>query len=170
MRRSAPPERLVAGRRQRGTPLNPTEANRATAEQFHEAFNRGDLDGAASFFAEDCRNHGRPVGRAGVRKVLGEIKTNFPDARITILHSLAEGDWVVVRCHYSGTHRGSATLPVDGGMLVGVPPTGRQFEVQHIHMFRMRDGKIVEHFANRDDVGMMRQLGLLPPQGVPPGN
>jgi steroid delta-isomerase-like uncharacterized protein len=146
--------------------LTSTEANRAIAEQFHEAFNRGDLDRAAAFFAEDCKNHGRAVGRAGVRLVLGAIKTNFPDARITTLNSVAEGDWVVVRCNYSGTHRASARLPVDGGMLVGVPPTGRSFEVQHIHMFRMRDGKIVEHFANRDDIGMMRQLGLIPP--LPP--
>ena len=139
-----------------------TEANRRIAEQCHEAFNRGDLDAAASYFAEDCRNHGRQVGRAGVRKVLGEIKTNFPDARLTILNSVAEGEWVVLRCTYSGTHRGMSRLPVDGGMLVGVQPTGRSFEVQHIHMYRVVDGKIAEHFANRDDVGMMRQLGLLP--------
>ena len=39
----------------------------------------------------------------------------------------------------------------------------RTLEVQHIHMYRVLDGKIAEHFANRDDVGMMRQLGLLPP-------
>jgi steroid delta-isomerase-like uncharacterized protein len=143
--------------------LDIAENNRGIAEQFHEAFNRGDLDAAASCFSEDCQNHGRQVGRAGVRKVLGEIKTNFPDARLRILNCVAEGEWVVVRCTYSGTHRGTSQFPVDGGMLVGVPPTGCSFEVQHIHMYRMRDGKIVEHFANRDDVGMMRQLGLLPP-------
>jgi predicted ester cyclase len=142
--------------------LDTTEGNRRIAEQCHDAFNRGDLDAAASCFAEDCRNHGRQVGRAGVRKVLGEIKVNFPDARLTILNSVAEGEWVVLRCTYSGTHRGMSRLPVDGGMLVGVQPTGRSFEVQHIHMYRMVDGKIAEHFANRDDVGMMRQLGLLP--------
>jgi hypothetical protein len=63
--------------------LNNTETNRRIAEQFNEAFNRGELDAAASCFAEDCQNHGRRVGRAGVRTVLGEIKTNFPDARLT---------------------------------------------------------------------------------------
>lgn len=114
-------------------------------------------------FAEDCLNHGRQVGRVGVRRVLGEIKTNFPDARLTPLNSVAEGEWVVVRCTYSGTHRGMAQLPVDGGMLVGVQPTGRSFQVQHIHMYRLVEGKIAEHFACRDDVDMMRQLGLLPP-------
>jgi steroid delta-isomerase-like uncharacterized protein len=142
--------------------LNITETNRRIAEQFNEAFNRGDLDAAANCFAEDCQNHGRKVGRAGVRTVLGEIKTNFPDARLTMLNSVAESEWVVVRCTYSGTHRGASRFPVDGGMLVGVQPTGRTFEVQHIHMYRVLDGKIAEHFANRDDVGMMRQLGLLP--------
>ena len=148
--------------------MDTTEINRRVTEQFNEAFNRGDLDAAASCFAEDCRNHGRQVGRAGLRKVLGAIKTNFPDARMTALNSVVEGEWVVVRCTYSGTHRGASSFPVDGGMLVGVQPTGRSFEVQHIHMFRVLDGKIAEHFANRDDVGMMRQLGLLPPLPEPP--
>ena len=46
--------------------MNITETNRSIAEQFNEAFNRGDLDAAASCFAEDCQNHGRKVGRAGV--------------------------------------------------------------------------------------------------------
>lgn len=148
--------------------MNTTEANRRIAEQFHEAFNRGDLEAAPSCFAEDCRNHGRQVGRAGVRTVLGEIKTNFPDARLTILNSVAEGEWLVLRCTYSGTHRGTSHFPVDGGMLVGVPPTGRSVEVRHIHMYRVLDSKIAEHFANRDDVGMMRQLGLLPLPPSPP--
>ena len=148
--------------------MDTIETNRRIVEQFQEAFNRGDLDAAAGCFAEDCRNHGRPVGRAGLRRVLGELKTNFPDARLTALDSVAEGEWVVVRCTYSGTHRGTSNFPVDGGMLVGVPPTGRSFEVQHIHMHRVLDGKIAEHFANRDDVEMMRQLGLLPPVPLPP--
>jgi predicted ester cyclase len=124
--------------------LNITETNRRIAERFNEAFNRGDLDAAANCFAEDCQNHGRKVGRAGVRTVLGEIKTNFPDARLTTLNTVAAGEWVVVRCIYSGTDRGTPRFPVDRGMLVGVNPTGRTFEVQPIHMNRMLNGKIAE--------------------------
>ena len=135
--------------------MDTTDTNRRIAEQFNEGFNRSVLDAAAGCFAEDCQNHGRKVGRAGVRTVLGEIKTNFPDARLTTLTFVAEGEWVVVRCIYSGTHRGTSNFPVDGGMLVGVQPTGRTFEVQHMHMYRVLDSKIAEHFANRDDVGMM---------------
>ena len=69
------------------------------------------------------------------------------------------------RCpmHLYRSPSGTSRYHVDGGMLVGVNPTGRTFEVQHIHMYRVLGGKIAEHFANRDDVGMMRQLGLLPP-------
>jgi predicted ester cyclase len=93
----------------------------------------------------------------------GEAGAKEPDARLTTHNSVAEGEWIVVRCTYSGTHRGMSRLPVDGGMLVGVQPTGRSFEVKHMHMYRVLDGKIAEHFANRDDVGMMRQLGLIPP-------
>ena len=125
--------------------MNITDTNRSIAEQFNEAFNRGDLDAAASCFSEDCRNHGRKVGRDGVRIVLGEIKINLPDARLTTLTSVAEGERVVVRCTYSGTHRGSSRFPVDGGMLVGVQPTGRTFEVPHIHMYRLLDGKLADH-------------------------
>jgi predicted ester cyclase len=87
-----------------------------------------------------------------VRTVLEEIKINFPDAKLTTLNSVAEGEWVVVQFTYSGTHRGTSRFPVDSGMLVGVQPTGRTFEVQHIHMYGVLDGKIAEHFANRDDV------------------
>jgi steroid delta-isomerase-like uncharacterized protein len=138
--------------------------NRSLVEKQHEAFNRGDMDAAAEHFAEDCRNHGRQVGRAGVRAVLKDIQTTFPDVRQTVLNSVAEGEWVVVRCSFAGTHRGVGRIPVNGGMLVGVPPTGRHFEVQHIHMYRLKDGKIVDHYANRDDLGMMQQLGLIPAQ------
>ena len=107
--------------------MNITDTNQSIAEQFNEAFNRGDLDAAASCFSEDCRNHGRKVGRDGARTVLGEIKTNFPDARLTTLTFVADCEWVVVRCTYSRTHRGSSRFPVDGGMLVGVQPTRSHF-------------------------------------------
>jgi predicted ester cyclase len=68
---------------------------------------------------------------------------------------------------YSGTHRGVSRLPIDGGLLVGVAPTGKQFSVQHIHWYTLKDGLIVEHRASRDDVGMMVQLGLIVPPAMP---
>ena len=75
---------------------------------------------------------------------------------------IAEGESVVIRCRVSGTHRGRATRRVNGGFLLGFEPTGKRFEVQHIHWYRVRNGKITDHFTNRDDLGMTQQLGLLP--------
>ena len=142
-----------------------SETNRKLIQDQWDSFNRGDMAAAAEFFAEDTRNHGRPVGRAGVVAVLKDIQTTFPDVHFASLEWVAEGEWASVRGMFSGTHRGIGRIPVNGGMLVGVQPTGRHFEVQHIHMFQVRGGKIIEHFANRDDLGMMQQLGLLPAQG-----
>jgi predicted ester cyclase len=79
-----------------------------------------------------------------------------------IVDMVAEGDDVVVRCRVSGTHRGTSTTRVNGGFLLGVPPTGKHFVVQHIHWYKLQGGLIADHFTNRDDVGMARQLGLLP--------
>lgn len=149
------------------TPVVDTGANRKIVDRFLEGFNRGDLDAAVATFAEDSLNNGRQVTRAQLKTVLQDIKTTFPDARLTTVRSVTEGEWVVVQAMYSGTHQGVGRLPVDGGMLVGVPPTGKTFEVQTIHMFRVVAGTLKEHGANRDDVGMMRQLGLLPPPASP---
>jgi ureidoacrylate peracid hydrolase len=95
--------------------------------------------------------------------VLGDIYRTFPDFRLETLDIVAAGDTVVVRARCSGTHLGTGKVPVQGGIFLGVAPTGKRFEVQHMHWYRLRDGKIVEHYACRDDVGQMQQLGLLPP-------
>jgi len=145
------------------------ETNRKVVQGNWDAFNRGDMNAAAGFFAEDTRNHGRPVGRAGVLAVLKDIRTTFPDVHFACLESVVEGEWGSVRGMFSGTHRGIGRIPVNGGMLVEVQPTGRHFEVQHIHLFQVHGGKVVEHFANRDDLGMMQPLGVLPIQ-LPPAS
>ena len=75
---------------------------------------------------------------------------------------VSEGDSVVVRCRVSGTHQGIGTKRVNGGFLAGVQPTEKRFQVQHMHWYILRDGKITDHFAARDDLGMTQQLGLLP--------
>ena len=80
------------------------EANRKIIQDQYSAFNRGDMDKAAEFFAEDTRNHGRPVGRSGVWAVLKDIQVTFPDVQMKILQSVAEAEWVTVRCTFSGTH------------------------------------------------------------------
>jgi predicted ester cyclase len=130
------------------------------------AMNGGDIPAAVAFFAPDTRNHGKPVGKPGLARVLTDLRTMFLDYRHDALEMTAAGNVVIARNRVSGTHKGVGRIPVEGGMLVGVAPTGKSFTVQHIHWWRLRDGLIVEHYATRDDLDMMRQLGLLPGQAT----
>jgi predicted ester cyclase len=136
--------------------------NAAIIRRQNEVQNSGDMVATAQFFAEDTRNHGVPVGRKGVLRVLTDIITTFPDWHVEIEDLAAIGDDVITRIISTGTHKGVGKVPVNGGLLVGVPPTGNTFKVQSIHWHTLKDGLIVEHRASRDDIGMMQQLGLLP--------
>jgi len=144
--------------------------NAGVVRRYFDLLNTGDIAAAVQLLAPDTLNHGRPAGRERVQRVLSDIWTTFPDSHFTIDDLVAVGDAVVIRTTHGGTHRGACTLPIMGGLLVGVPPTGRSFEVQNIHWHTLKDGLMIEHRANRDDVGMMQQLGLLPTSpGAPRG-
>jgi predicted ester cyclase len=138
--------------------------NREIINLCYEQLNNGDLDAALETFAVDASNHGIKVGREGYKMILEDIYTTFPDWKFEIEEIAEDADSVVVRLRVRATHLGNCEFPVNGGMLVGVEPTGKNFEVQHIHWYKLRDGKIIDHNANRDDIGMMQQLGLLPQQ------
>lgn len=97
-----------------------------------------------------------------IRAIFGNIKTTFPDWTMPIEEVAASGANIVVRCRFRGTHRGVGRLPVDGGLMIGAPATGRTMDVQHIHWYSFENGLIVQHWANRENIGMMRQLRLLP--------
>jgi len=142
------------------------DLNRQLVLEHIAAGNRGDLRAAVQVFASDTRNFGHPVGRDRVLVVLEDVYNTFPDWKIEVVEIATEADNVVVRCRVSGTHRGVARLPVNGGMLAGVKPTGKHFEALHIHWYKLGDGKIVDHYATRDDIGMMVQLGLLTRRGA----
>jgi len=138
------------------------ERNKDSILRYQERINNHDAKGAATYISDDMKNFGRVVGRVGIQRVLEDIFATFPDWHMEILEMVATGDVVVIRQKVSGTHLGTGGLPVNGGLLVGAPPTGRRFEVSHMHWYTLRDGKIVEHYGNRDDLGMMQQLGLVP--------
>ncbi len=139
------------------------EYNIKSVTAYQEAFNRGDLTTALSYWGDPIENHGRQVSQAGIRMVWEDIRTRFPDAQMKTEEIVASANQVIVRSEYSGTHLGIGRLPVDGGLLVGVPPTGRKFVVEHIHWYKLKNRLIVGHRATRDDVGMMIQLGLIHP-------
>jgi predicted ester cyclase len=135
--------------------------NKEIILQCNDRRNRGDLKGAASCFAENLTHQGQAVTREHLLKVLEDIFTAFPDYHHEIQDLVASGDIVIERSIVSGTHKGIARMRHNGGMLVNVPPTTRHFQIQHIHWWRLRDGLVIEHYAARDDLGLMQQLGLV---------
>ncbi|HEY7657259.1 MAG TPA: ester cyclase [Burkholderiales bacterium] len=139
------------------------EGNKALVRRLYdEGINRRDAAAAAAFYAMDAKNHGRAVGRDGMRKVFEALFAVFPDFQYRIEESTADEERVVCKVTMTGTHRGEPTLPeVFNGMLKGVAPTGRSITVLQYHSFRIRNGMISEHAAVRDDLGMLLQLGLV---------
>jgi len=129
---------------------------------YEEGINRQDAAAAAAFYTTDAKNHGRTIGREGMRKVFEALFAAFPDFHYRIEEATAEDDRVVCKVTMTGTHRGRPTLPeVFNGMLSGVAPTGKRVTVLQFHSFRVQDGLISEHAAVRDDLGMVLQLGLV---------
>ena len=140
--------------------------NKKIVERLYaEGINRRDAKASAAFYALDSKNHGRTVGREGMQRVFEALFSTFPDFHYRIDQSTAEDDVVVCKVTMTGTHLGQPlALPeAFGGMLTGVPPTGRNVEVLHFHSFRILGNEIAEHAAVRDDLGMCKQLGLVNP-------
>ena len=144
--------------------------NEAVIRRHHDAVNSGDVAAAAAFYADTVRNNGNVVNRARLFAIMQDNARTFPDWKMTIDRLIARGDEVVVLMTVTGTHNGVSQRPVNGGMYLRVAPTGKSFSVLHTHWFTLKDGLIVEHRATRDDLGMSRQLGLLPPAPPRPPN
>ncbi|MCA1707866.1 MAG: ester cyclase [Actinobacteria bacterium] len=137
------------------------EENEAVVRQYiEEVWNRHNIDAVDELVSPDYLNHAADAehqrGIAGVKYILNWLFSVFPDHRFDIEDAVADGDTVAVRGTCSGTHEGE---------LWGIPPTGEHFAVQQVHWFRVADGKVAEHWAVRDDLGMMRQLGVISIQG-----
>ena len=139
--------------------MSRTEENKAQFRRmYEEGFNQGILHVADELIAPECINHEAPPGvnnrgPESLRMVITMLRAAFPDLRFAIEELIAEGDIVAGRLTMNGTHQGS---------LMGMPPTGRAVRQNHMHFVRLRDGKAIEHWGVRDDVGMMRQLGTFP--------
>jgi predicted ester cyclase len=139
-----------------------TESNKAIARRWHtDLWGAGNLDRALALadeiVAADYVDHAMPPGLApgveGLKQQLTTFYTALPDIFSIADDLIAEGDKVVVRWHGGGTHNGE---------FFGIPPTGTAATITGIHIFRIAGGKIVEHWGNSDDLGMLRQLGAIP--------
>jgi predicted ester cyclase len=145
-----------------------TEENKDLIRRHFAALERGDLEEAASYWAPDAINHGSgrpgqqpPPGPGGLLGVLRSLKLAFPNRRWQIDELIAEGDMVACRLTVSGTYGEIPPIPVEGAMLMRTPPNGKPYTVQHVHVFRLTEGKVAEHRAVRDDLGLLLQLRVL---------
>jgi len=135
------------------------EENEAVVRRYiEECWNNHDLANVDELVSPEYLNHAASAEyqRAGARYSLNWLFAVFPDHRFDIEDAVADGDTVAVRGTCTGTHEGE---------LWSIPPTGERFAVQQSHWFRVADGKLAEHWAVRDDLGMMRQLGVMPTRG-----
>ncbi len=109
------------------------------------------------FFSSDFVQFGRRVGPGQFKGVVTAIHAAFPGWQGMIEHMVAEGDLVVGDVAVQGTQRGPFPFPGVGVL----PPMGKSYAIRHCHWFRAADGKIAEHWAVRDDLGHLTQLGHL---------
>jgi len=136
-----------------------TEENKANVRRAVEASNQKNLAAFDALCASEIIFHhpSRTLqGLQAYKQYLSMLFTAFPDAHTTIDDLIAEGDRVVVRQTFHGTHQGE---------LIGIPPTGKQVSVTGIDIFRIANGKAVEQWANYDDLGLLQQLGVVPSMG-----
>ena len=138
------------------------ETNKAAIQKLVEAHNCQDAQVAAACFASAGTNHGRVAGPKGMGEIYRNLYATFPNYHWDIQALFGEDDWVALHVIQTGTHQGKPSLPVFGGLIHNVEPTGKSVSVANIHLYQMKDGLIVKHVAVRDDLGMMQQIGLLP--------
>jgi predicted ester cyclase len=146
------------------------DENKAVIERIIAAHNRQDALGVVANYAPNIANHGRPLGRSGMAEIYQNLYAAFPDFHFELQLIFGQDDWVTAQVLMSGTHLGTPKLPVFGGLLHGVAPTGKRVVVENIHLYRVQHGLVGEHHAVRDDLGMMQQLGLLPSVSHPAGD
>ena len=134
------------------------EHNKAIVRRMvEEAQSRHNLAVVDELFAADFVDHsvppGLPPSREGVKMQFAMFFAAFPDLHVVIHDQVAEGDEVVTRKTFHGTHQGD---------LMGIPPSGKPIAFDVIDILRLKDGKITAHWNVVDQLGLMRQIGVIP--------
>ncbi len=137
----------------------------AAVREWFGVFNTGDYEVLERIHSDTCRNHapgpfdlsewpteGRTFGVAEIRGTIEWIRSNQPDVHVDVEHVLVDRDQVVAWVRATGTPTGA------GGP---IPPTGKPLNFAQAHRFRMERGRIVEHWAVRDDLLSLIQAGVI---------
>ncbi len=145
-------------RLQRGIAVSIEDNKRVVANFVQVCQNQHDLAAADEIFHPDFVNHYDPAGHpipptprpaGGFQWFYGMLLRAFPDATMEINEQLAERDLVATRKTLRGTHLGE---------IWGLPPTGNRVEFEFIDIFRVKDGKLVEHWTHMDFDALRLQM------------
>jgi predicted ester cyclase len=136
--------------------VSPQE-NKSIVQEFYDQWNSGAID-FDRLVHPDVTNHqpdrNPETGLDKFRKAIEGVTGAVPDSSWTTLRLIAEEDFVVCHNSWSGTYGGK--------VFRGVPsPQGKRFSVEHVHIYRITDDRIAEHWVVRDDLGMMLQTGAI---------
>ena len=137
--------------------MSQLEANKQLGRDYFKAFLSGDAAWwdrhiASSFVRHDPGLPFEVKGPAGVKQLHDALMPAFPDMKLPLLDFVAEGEKVLVRLKVQATHTGPF-----GDMAA----TGRKIDIDVLDLFQIREGRLVEHWALLDNLGMMKQLGAL---------
>lgn len=135
-----------------------TEENKKIMNYFiEEVINNKNLNAVDTFvsetFVEDVPFPGQEPGREGLKFALKSMFTGFPDMKWTVLEQIAEGEKVVTRFTWTGTHK---------GVFMGIPPTNKGVEVWGIVIDIVKNGLFSESRILMDNIGLLKQLGVMP--------
>jgi steroid delta-isomerase-like uncharacterized protein len=134
-----------------------SEDNKALIRRFvDEILVRGRRESVDELLADDFVSHTWRIagdGKAGLKGAMDRLSSVLADASFTVDDLIAEDDRVAVRVTARATQLGD---------FMGRPPSGKTYEIGEIHIFRVRHGKVAEHWHQYDQLGMMRQLGAMP--------
>ena len=140
------------------TTMTSTDTNKAIFKELLEVEISGKrFDLTERLVHPDFYDHTNPPGMergiAGHQAIVSLFHGAFSEMAWTCEDIIAEGDKVVARTTMTAKHTGD---------FFGIPATGTRVEVSGTHIARIKDGKVIEHWGNNDDLGLMRQLGAVP--------
>ncbi len=134
-----------------------TDENKAIVRRFiDEIFVQGRKETVDELLADDFVAHTWPSTghpKDDLKAAIDRTSKGLADPRFTIDDLIAEGDQVAARLTTGATQVGE---------FMGLPPSGKSYTIEEIHWFRLRDGKVVEHWHQMDQMGLMKQLGAMP--------
>jgi steroid delta-isomerase-like uncharacterized protein len=132
------------------------EVNLATLGKFAEAVNTGNFDLFNETVAAGNVDHdpapGQALGPEGYRAFFSQMRAAFPDLNVAVDALVADEESIAFAYTLNGTHNGE---------LMGIAPTGKKVKIRGLQFSKFKDGKMVERWGSSDELGMLRQLGVV---------